>query len=60
MKSWELCDTYQKPIPEYMQEALIEVIRSDIEEGNFCDALLGKLIDQHLLFLLFRIMTIAK
>jgi hypothetical protein len=38
-----VCDTYQKSIPEYMQEALIEVMRSDIEEGNFCDALLDKL-----------------
>lgn len=38
-----VCDTYQKSIPEYIQEALIEVMRSDIEEGNFCDALLDKL-----------------
>jgi hypothetical protein len=38
-----VCDTYQKSIPEYLQEALIEVMRSDIEEGNFCDALLDKL-----------------
>lgn len=38
-----VCDTYQKSIPEYMQEALIEVMRTDIEEGNFCDALLEKL-----------------
>ncbi|MFY9967008.1 MAG: hypothetical protein WBL44_05400 [Nitrososphaeraceae archaeon] len=38
-----VCDTYQKSIPEYMQEALIEVMRTDIEEGNFCDALLDKL-----------------
>lgn len=26
-----------------MQEALVEVMRTDIEEGNFCDALLDKL-----------------
>ena len=38
-----VCDTYQKSIPEYMQEALVEVMRTDIEEGNFCDALLDKL-----------------
>lgn len=38
-----VCDTYQKSIPEYIQEALLEVMRSDIEEGNFCDALLDKL-----------------
>jgi len=38
-----ICDTYQKSISEYMQEALVELMRSDIEEGNFCDALLDKL-----------------
>jgi hypothetical protein len=38
-----VCDTYQKSIPKYIQEALVEVTRSDIEEGNFCDALLEKL-----------------
>ena len=38
-----VCDTFQKSIPEYIQEALVEVMRSDIEEGNFCDALLDKL-----------------
>ena len=38
-----VCDTYQKSISEYMQEALVEVMRTDIEEGNFCEALLDKL-----------------
>ena len=38
-----VCDTYQKSIPEYMQEALVEVMRTDIEEGNFCEELLHKL-----------------
>jgi hypothetical protein len=38
-----VCDTYQKSIPEYIQEALVEAMRSDIEEGNFCEALLDKL-----------------
>jgi hypothetical protein len=26
-----------------MQEALVEAMQYDIEEGNFCDVLLGKL-----------------
>ncbi|HZD35674.1 MAG TPA: hypothetical protein VE130_10750 [Nitrososphaeraceae archaeon] len=34
-----VCDTYQKSLYEYMQEAM----KSDIEEGNFCDALLDKI-----------------
>jgi hypothetical protein len=38
-----VCDTYHKSISEYMQEALVEVMRTDIEEGNFCEALLDKL-----------------
>lgn len=38
-----VCDTYHKSVPEYIQEALVEVLRSDIEEGNFSDALLDKL-----------------
>ena len=29
-----------------MQEALIEAMRFDIEEGNFSDALLEKIIDK--------------
>jgi hypothetical protein len=33
----------QRHVPQAYQEALIEVMRSDIEEGNFCDALLDKL-----------------
>jgi hypothetical protein len=41
-----ICDTYQKSILECIQEALVEVMRSDIEEGNFCDALLDKLDDE--------------
>jgi hypothetical protein len=32
-----------KSIPEYMQEAIVEAMKVDIEEGNFCDALLDKL-----------------
>jgi len=38
-----ICDTYQTSFSEYMQEALIEAIRFDIEEGNFCDTLLKKI-----------------
>ena len=38
-----ICDTYQMSISEYMQQALVEAMRFDIEEGNFSDALLEKL-----------------
>ena len=30
-------------VSEYMQEALVEAMRFDIEEGNFSDVLLEKL-----------------
>jgi hypothetical protein len=38
-----ICDTYQTSFSEYMQEALIEAMKFDIEEGNFCDTLLEKI-----------------
>ena len=38
-----ICNTYQTSVSEYMQEALIEAMKFDIEEGNFCDVLLGKI-----------------
>jgi hypothetical protein len=38
-----ICDTYQMPFSEYMQQALVEAMRFDIEEGNLCDALLEKI-----------------
>ncbi len=38
-----ICDTYQTSLSEYMQEALIEAMKFDIEEGNFCDTLLEKI-----------------
>lgn len=38
-----VCNTYEKSVSEYMQEALVDAMKSDIEEGNFCDALLDKL-----------------
>jgi Tfp pilus tip-associated adhesin PilY1 len=38
-----ICNTYELPISEYMQQALVEAMRFDIEEGNFSDALLEKI-----------------
>ena len=38
-----ICDTYQMSLSEYMQQAVIEAMRFDIEEGNLCDALLEKI-----------------
>ena len=38
-----ICDTYNIPISEYMQQALGEAMTFDIEEGNFSDALLEKI-----------------
>lgn len=38
-----ICHTYDESISDYMQEALIEAMRFDIEEGNFCDTLLEKI-----------------
>jgi hypothetical protein len=38
-----ICNIYEISISEYMQEALIEAMRFDIEEGNFSEVLLGKL-----------------
>jgi hypothetical protein len=35
-----ICDTYQMSFSEYMQQALVEAMRFDIEEGNFSDTLL--------------------
>jgi hypothetical protein len=40
-----VCDTYEMSLSEYMQQALVEAMRFDLEEGNFSDALLGKLGD---------------
>src|SRR6188472_2471531 len=40
-----ICNTYQISISEYMQEALVEAMKFDIEEGNFCDTLLEKIGD---------------
>ena len=38
-----ICNSYEMTVSEYMQEALVEAMRFDIEEGNFSDVLLGKL-----------------
>jgi hypothetical protein len=38
-----ICNTYQISLSEYMQQALVEAMRFDIEEGNFSDALLEKI-----------------
>jgi len=38
-----ICDTYEMSISKYMEQALVEAMRFDIEEGNFSDALLEKI-----------------
>jgi hypothetical protein len=31
-------------LSQYIQEVLIEAMKSDIDEGNFCDVLLKKIV----------------
>lgn len=38
-----ICNTFEESISQYLQEALVEAMRFDIEEGNFCDTLLEKI-----------------
>src|SRR5215208_4582042 len=38
-----ICNSYQMTVSEYMQEALVEAMRFDIEEGNLSDILLEKI-----------------
>ncbi|HEY7080909.1 MAG TPA: hypothetical protein VH500_14505 [Nitrososphaeraceae archaeon] len=38
-----ICNTYGESISQYLEEALVEAMRYDIEEGNFCEALLEKI-----------------
>jgi hypothetical protein len=38
-----ICDTYETSFSEYIQQALVEAMRFDIEEGNFPDTLLEKI-----------------
>ena len=41
-----ICSTYEESVSQYMQEALVEAMRFDIEEGNFSDVLLEKITDK--------------
>ena len=38
-----ICNSYEMSISEYMQQALIEAMRFDIEEGNLSDILLEQI-----------------
>jgi hypothetical protein len=38
-----ICNSYKESVSQYLQEALVEAMRFDIEEGNFSDVLLEKL-----------------
>lgn len=38
-----ICNSYEMTISEYLQLAVVEAMRFDIEEGNFSDVLLEKL-----------------
>jgi hypothetical protein len=38
-----ICNTYEISLSEYIQQALVEAMRFDVEEGNFSDALLEKI-----------------
>jgi hypothetical protein len=38
-----ICNTYEESISQYLQEALVEAMRFDIEEGNLSDILLEKI-----------------
>src|SRR5919197_477241 len=38
-----ICKSYDTSISEYMQEALVRSMQSDIEDGNLCDVLLNRL-----------------
>jgi hypothetical protein len=38
-----ICNTYEESVSQYLQDALVEAMRFDIEEGNFSDVLLEKL-----------------
>jgi RNA processing factor Prp31 len=41
-----ICSTYEESVSQYLQDALIEAMRFDIEEGNFSDVLLEKVTDK--------------
>ena len=38
-----ICNSYEKSFSEYIQEALVRTMQSDIEDGNLCDLLLDKI-----------------
>jgi hypothetical protein len=38
-----ICNAYEKSVSEYMGEALVQTMETDIEDGNFCDVLLDRL-----------------
>jgi hypothetical protein len=38
-----ICNLYEISISDYMKEALIQSMKNDVEDGNFCDVLLEKL-----------------
>jgi hypothetical protein len=40
---WRKSLLNQTSLSEYIEQALVEAMRFDIEEGNFCDALLEKI-----------------
>jgi predicted DNA-binding protein len=39
------CEVYQKSFSEYIQEALVQTMRSDIDDGNLAISLLERLDD---------------
>ena len=41
-----ISNTYEESVSQYLQEALVEAMRFDIEEGNFSDVLLQKITDK--------------
>jgi hypothetical protein len=41
-----ICNTYEESFSQYLQEALVEAMRFDIEEGNFSEVLLQKITDK--------------
>jgi hypothetical protein len=41
-----ICNTYKELISQYMKDALIDKMQSDIEDGDFSDVLLSKLHEE--------------
>ena len=38
-----ICDVYQQPVSEYIEDALVQTMKADIEDGNLSIALLERL-----------------